>query len=128
MLLIMKLPIKAIDILIIFLAAGLTFSSAYFVYLKPQNSQHILIKGQDSEWIFPMNVDETVVVQGPLGDTVVRINDGNVWVESSPCQNQICVAAGILSRQGNWAICLPNNVFVMIEGVDEESDVDAIVR
>jgi len=128
MLLIMKLPIKAPDILIIFLAAGLTISSAYFVYLKPQNSQHVLIKGQGSEWIFPLNADETVVVQGPLGDTVVRINDGNVWIESSPCQNQTCVSAGILRRHGNWAVCLPNNVFVMIEGADEKSDVDAIVR
>jgi len=128
MLLIMKLPVKTIDILIIFLAAGLTFSSAYFTYLKPQNSQLVLIKGQDSEWVFPLNADETVVVQGPLGNTVVRIENNGVYVESSPCQNQTCVAAGILRRHGNWAVCLPNNVFVMIEGADEENDVDAIVR
>ena len=124
----MKLQIKAPDIFIIILAAGLTFSSAYFAYLKPQNYQRVFIKGQDSEWIFPLNVDETIAVQGPLGDTVVRINDGSVWVESSPCQNQTCVAAGILRRHGNWSVCLPNNVLVMIEGVDGESDVDAIVR
>jgi len=124
----MKLPIKALDILIIILAASLTFSSAYLAYLKPQNSQRVLIKGQGGEWIFPLNVDETVAVPGPLGDTVVRINDGNVWVESSPCQNQTCVAAGILRRHGNWAVCLPNNVLVMIEENNEENDVDAIVR
>ena len=128
MLLMMKLPIKTLDILIIILASGITFSSVYLVYLKPQNSQRVLIKGQDSEWIFPLNVNETIAVQGPLGETVVRINEGNVWVESSPCKNQTCVAAGILQRQGNWSVCLPNNVFVMIEGIDEESDVDAIVR
>jgi len=124
----MKLPIKAPDIIIIILAAGLTVSSAYSAYLKPQNFQRVLIKGQGGEWIFPLNADETIAVPGPLGDTVVRINDGNVWVESSPCQNRICVAAGILRRNGDWAICLPNDVLVMIEGNDEENDVDAIVR
>jgi hypothetical protein len=124
----MKLQIKATDILIVFLAVGLTFSSVYFAYLKPQNSMHVLIRGQGSEWIFPMSVDETVVVKGPLGNTVVRIKDDSVRVESSPCKNQICVAAGTLRRHGTWAVCLPNNVLVMIEGTDEKSDVDAIVR
>jgi hypothetical protein len=124
----MKLQIKTPDIFIIILVAGLTFSSAYLAYLKPQNSQRVLIMGQDSEWIFPLNVDETVIVPGPLGNTVVRIEDNSVRVEFSPCQNQMCVAAGVLRRHGNWAVCLPNNVLVMIEGIDEESDVDAIVR
>jgi hypothetical protein len=124
----MKLQIKVSDIFIIILAAVLTFSSAYFAYLKPQNSMSVLIRGQGSEWIFSLNVDETILVEGPLGKTVVRIKDNGVHVESSPCKNQTCVAAGTLRRHGNWAVCLPNNVLVMIEGIDEKSDVDAIVR
>jgi hypothetical protein len=122
----MKLSFKAADIFIIFLAAGLTVFSAYTAYSGPQDSSRVLIKGQDQKWTFPLDADETIVVSGPLGDTVVRIHNDGAWVESSPCQNQTCVSSGIVQRQGRWAACLPNNVLLIIEGIDE--DVDAIVR
>ena len=122
----MKLRIKAPDILIILLAAGLTFFSAYTAYIKPGNSARVLIRGQGREWTFRIDAEETVVVPGPLGDTVVRIQDSRAWVESSPCENQTCVASGFAARQGQWAACLPNNVLLVIQGT-EEGDVDAVV-
>ena len=66
-----------------------------------------------------MGAEETIYVRGPLGNTVIRIHDNQAWVESSPCDNQVCVAAGIL--HGNWgfAACLPNNVLLMIRGRDD---------
>ena len=123
----MKLPVKIPDIFIIFLAAGLTVFSAYSVYVKPQGVSQVLIKGQGSEWTFQLDADETVVVSGPLGDTVVKIHGNRAWVESSPCENQTCVASGFVERQGQWAACLPNNVLLMIHGTGDE-DVDAISR
>ena len=116
----MKLPVKIPDILIIFLAAGLTFFSAFTVYIKPQGAARVLIRAQGTQWTFPVAAEETVVVSGPLGDTVVRIHESRAWVESSPCENQTCVAAGLLTRQGQWAACLPNNVLLIIEGTDGE--------
>jgi hypothetical protein len=122
----MKLPIKIPDILIILLAAGLTFFSAYTAYIKPQGQAQVLIRGQDSEWAFPIDAEETVIVPGPLGDTVVSIRGNRARVESSPCENQTCVASGTLARQGQWAACLPNNVLLMIHGTGDD-DVDAHV-
>jgi len=121
----MKLRIKITDVIIILLAAGLTFFSAFAAYVKPQGAARVLIRGQGSEWTFLLGDDETVVIPGPLGNTVVRIGDNHAWVESSPCENQNCVAFGLLERQGQWAACLPNNVLLMIEGTGEE-DVDAV--
>ena len=120
----MKLRVKFLDILIIFLAAGLTLFTAFTAYVKPQSAARVLIRGQDREWTFLLNSDETVVVAGPLGDTIVRIGENSAWVESSPCANQTCIASGHLARQGQWAACLPNNVLVMIHGA-EDDDVDA---
>jgi len=122
----MKLPIKITDILIVLVAAGFTFLSAYSVYVKPQGKAHIYIKGQASEWAFPVNAEETVHVPGPLGNTVIRIHDNQTWVESSPCENQNCVVTGLLTRYGQWAACLPNNVLLIIHGVNDD-DVDAVV-
>jgi len=122
----MKLWLKVPDIVIILIAAGTVFFSAS-VYMKPQERSFVLIRGQYMEWTFPVNAAETVAVPGQLGDTIVRIHDSRAWVESSPCQNQTCVAAGSVARQGQWAACLPNGVLLMIYGA-EETGVDAIVR
>jgi len=117
--------IKIPDIIIILLAAGLTLSSAYAAYVKPQSTVRLLIHGQNKEWTFPLDTNETVTVKGPLGDTVVKINGGKAWIESSPCDNQTCVGMGYVHRQGQWALCLPNKVMLVIEGTDDE-DIDTI--
>jgi hypothetical protein len=117
--------IKIADVLIIMLAAVLTGFSAFTAYLKPRNSVRVLIRGHDREWTLPLDAEEAVIVQGPLGNTIVRIHDNEAWVESSPCENQTCVAIGHVRRPGAWAVCLPNNVLLIIEGDDgREDDVD----
>ena len=121
-----KPVIKFIDILIILAAAGVSFYSAYNAYIKPVGQAQVLIRGQDVEWTFPVNAEETVIVAGPLGDTVVKIHDNRAWVESSPCENQTCVASGHIVRQGQWEACLPNKVLLMIQGTGG-GDVDAVV-
>ena len=122
----MKPRIKIPDILIILLSAGLTLFSAFAAYMQPQKTVRVLIQGQRQKWTFPLDAEETVVVSGPLGDTVVRIQDNHAWVESSPCENQTCVAAGHVMRQGAWAACLPNNVLLMIEGNNDDGEVDTV--
>ena len=114
-----KLPIKILDIVIIILSIGLTAFSAFASYIKPRNTIQVLIEGPNQKWIFPLDAEETVKVKGPLGDTVVRIRQNEVWVESSPCDNQTCVAMGHARFKGDWVACLPNNVFFMIEGSDD---------
>ncbi|MDR0501997.1 MAG: NusG domain II-containing protein [Treponema sp.] len=112
----MKTPFKLADIIVIAAAAGIVFFSAFTVYIKPAENTLILVRGQDSEWTFPADAKETIAVSGPLGETIIRIGDNCAWVESSPCDNQNCVAAGRLFRQGQWAACLPNNVLLMLHG------------
>jgi hypothetical protein len=121
----MKLFIKPFDILIILFAAGIVFFSIYTVYMKKQGQARVLIRGHSSEWSFPLDAQETVVVSGPLGETIVRIHENSAWVEFSPCENQTCTAAGLLFRQGQWAACLPNNVLLLIEG-EKDEDVDIV--
>ncbi|MDR0759008.1 MAG: NusG domain II-containing protein [Treponema sp.] len=111
-----KVPLKALDIVVILLALGLTGFSAFTVYGKPRDTTRVVINGSGREWVFPLDADETVAVPGPLGNTIVRIQDNQAWVESSPCTNQVCVAAGHVHQRGEWVACLPNNVFLMVEG------------
>ena len=121
-----KLPVKLPDIVIILLALALTGFSAFSVYVKPRDTSHVMIQGMSQTWVFPLSAEETVSVPGPLGTTVVRIHENRAWVESSPCENQTCVGMGHIWLQGAWVACLPNNVFLMIEGSDEQGNLDSI--
>jgi len=114
--------LKFADVAIILLALALVGLSSFTAYVQPQNSIRVAIQGSDSEWIFPLDAEETVTVRGPLGDTIVRIHGNEAWVEASPCQNQTCVAMGHVNSRGAWVACLPNNVFFLIEGSDESKN------
>ena len=75
--------------------------------------------------LYDLSRDREIEVRGPLGSTVVRIHDGTARVISSPCQNQTCVQSGAIARTGQWIGCLPNGVFLSIEG-GRGADVDAV--
>jgi hypothetical protein len=114
-----KLPVKITDIVIILLAIGLTVFLAFAAYAKPQNTTQVLIEGENQKWIFPLDAEETVSVKGPLGTSVVKIHGNEAWFESSPCDNQTCVGMGHVNSRMQWVACLPNNVFLIIEGSDD---------
>ncbi|MCL2230041.1 MAG: NusG domain II-containing protein [Treponema sp.] len=124
------LKIKLVDIIIIMIAACIVFFAVYAAYIKPQDMlNNILIRASEDEWTFPVNAEETIVVTGPLGKTIVRLHNSSAWIESSPCDNQTCMSAGLITKQGQWTACLPNNVLLMMQGtINEDDDVDALSR
>ena len=69
----------------------------------------VAVEGARNAWLFPVDAEETVVVTGPLGDTVVNIDKGSVYVVSSPCANRLCVAQGKTRRPGSFVSGLPNS-------------------
>jgi len=123
-----KTPVKPWDAVIFSIALVITGFSIFSAYIKPYNSSQVLIEGKNQRWIFPLDADETVDVQGPLGITVIRIHENQTWVESSPCENKICIGAGHLRNNGDFAACLPNNVLIVIEGNDISGEYDAYSR
>jgi len=121
-----KLPAKPLDFVILLAALALAGFSAYRAYARPADSL-IMIRGSGREWVYPLDARETVIVPGPLGNTVITIGGGYACVESSPCLNQVCVSAGRINRQGAWTACLPNNVLLFMGGTGETNQVDAVV-
>jgi len=58
----------------------------------------------------------TLTVTGPLGNTLIEIQPGRARVARDPSPRQLCVKQGWLSRAGEAALCLPNQVSVEIRG------------
>lgn len=81
----------------------------------------ILVNGQ--HWArLNLFQDQDYHVPGPLGDSHIRIQDGQVRFIDSPCPNKLCVHAGWISQGGDNNTCLPNRVSVQIPGNDSRFD------
>jgi hypothetical protein len=65
---------------------------------------------------------QTVTVPGPLGQTLVEIDQRRARVARDPSPHQYCVQQGWLSRVGEAAICLPNQVSIELAGTDKPYD------
>jgi hypothetical protein len=111
--------LKPLDAAVLILLGALTALSGAAAYSG--GGETVTVKGPEESWVFPRSAGETLRVPGPLGETVVELKDGCARVLSSPCTNQICVAAGAIHSRGQWTACLPNRVLVSISG---EAEID----
>jgi hypothetical protein len=118
--------LRIFDFFILGFAAAITVYSGISIYGGSASSVHLTVKGADGSWIYSMDNDELLELKGPLGITTVELNGGKARVISSPCTNQSCVAAGAIHGNGQWIACLPNGVFLSIEGSDSSDEAGSI--
>ena len=112
--------IKALDFLAFLIAIAVSLLIAFQAYGNQNGALQVSIKGDTGEWLFPLESDHTIEIEGPLGTTVVVIEDDAVRVSSSPCREKICVKSGSVHKPGRWIACLPNRVIISITGRNEQ--------
>jgi hypothetical protein len=117
--------LKPFDAGIILFALVAVAASFFMTFSGSNGSSLVNVQGEKGLWVFPVDAVESVVVSGPLGDTVVEIAGGFARIMSSPCLNQTCVSAGSIHAQGQWAACLPNRVMMYIDEGKTDNNVDA---
>lgn len=61
-------------------------------------------------------------IPGPLGESIVEIQQGRVRVAADPSPRQLCVKQGWLLHVGDAALCLPNQLSVEMAGVTRRFD------
>lgn len=66
--------------------------------------------------------NQKIEVPGPLGVTIVSIQNRKARVASDPSPRQYCVRQGWLKQAGEIAICLPNQVSVELAGSRRKYD------
>jgi len=111
------------------LSAAVALSVGAILYARSQygESTNVAIQAEGRSLLYSLDENRTLTFDGPLGQTIVVIEDRRVRVTEDPGPLQICVQDGWIDRAGEWLICLPNQVFIRIEGSQEESDIDASV-
>lgn len=113
------------DILILVLALAIIVMSLGF-YRNVSGKPTVYVQAENRQWVYDLSVDTTVVFTGPIGKTGMEIHDSRVHVHDSDCRDKICVSAGWISKPGEWIACLPNDVFIYIEGTKEEGGLDDV--
>ncbi|MBN2440009.1 MAG: NusG domain II-containing protein [Spirochaetales bacterium] len=119
--------IKPGDIIIIFISLCFIIFFSAFIYNNTITNKQLSILTQEKEFIYSLQKDREIEVQGPLGVSIIHIKNGRVSMHSSPCPLKLCVAKRSISNPAEWIACLPNKVMLIIKGKrNEQTDVDSI--
>lgn len=109
------------------IAVALSLGATLFARSQYGDSAFVAIEAEGKSLLYSLDEDRILEFDGPLGRTIVIIEDRQVRVTEDPGPLQICVRDGWIDRAGEWLICLPNQVFIRIEGNQEDSEIDATV-
>lgn len=71
--------------------------------------------------------DKNYVVDGTLGEVDIEVKDGKVRVEKETSPYHLCSIQGWSDSSVKPIICLPNDVWVKLENVNDE-ELDAVVQ
>lgn len=103
-----------------FLFLALSLSAAVFsiILIKNGTSEkeaRLVITADNSEYIYPLNKDRSIEIEGDTGISIIEIKDGKAFFKDSPCPNKLCVEMSAVKETNDWAACMPNNVFIRID-------------
>ena len=98
------------------------------IYGGAASAKSVVVEASGTSWVYPLSKNATYEAPGPLGNTTIVVEDETVRVTDSPCKNKLCILQGRISNVGQWIACLPNRVFVRIDGKPVSGGVDAAVR
>ena len=74
-----------------------------------------------------LNISQEIAVKGPIGETIIKINQNSAWVVHSDCPEKICVKTGKIHLAGEMIVCVPNKVVVKITG-NQKNQFDVITQ
>jgi hypothetical protein len=66
--------------------------------------------------------DQRIEVPGPLGTSIINIQQRKARIASDPSPRQYCVRQGWLQQAGEIALCLPNQVSIELAGSKKRYD------
>jgi len=119
--------LKIGDYLIVVLLLVLAVISGWTRFNHKTGTQAVVYSDGIKQAVLPLHLDRRIHVQGPLGLSVIEVSEGAVHMVSSPCPHQICVKMGRIMKSESIIVCVPNRIFIRIEGNDH-NQLDAITQ
>ncbi len=110
------------DAVIFSLCLFLVLISIFYALRKKSGRDVLLVFAGDEKYIYPLTRDGVYEIPGKIGVSVICVEDGKARFLDSPCPNKTCVASHPVSKNGEWAACLPNDVFIRVEASSDDLD------
>ena len=106
---------KVLDIVIIIMALVLVIFAVSFLRDNFGKGSYVKISTPNADYIYTLQENTQISVEGVLGKSVISINEGRAYFDSSACDNKLCVHSSPISDSTGFIACLPNKVFLTIE-------------
>lgn len=120
-----RIKIRFADTVIIILFLLAIILSLVTAAGRKKGNLSLEIQSPGETYVFSLEKNQILEINGKVGLSKIVIQDREAWFEDSPCPNKTCVSEGPIKRSGQWAACLPNGIFIRIEGEDDDS-LDAV--
>lgn len=114
--------LKPGDILVSILGIGFCVYAVWVLWSDGRPDQAVIRAGGEIYAKLQLSNARLIDVPGPLGVTRIEILPGRARIVSDPGPRQYCVLQGWLTRAGSVAICVPNQVSLMLTGRQVEYD------
>lgn len=118
--------LKILDYILIFLCVCIAGISLFFALQNRGGGAKLIVSSPYNEWIYRLDEDQILEFEGALGITHITIEGGQAFFAQSPCDNQTCTLSYPVQKNGDWAACLPNQIFIRVEGEDNTESVQNI--
>lgn len=123
-----KLPLRWGDVVMMALVALLAGASALLFWQG--KTDHLICEiSQDGELLYSIQMVEgyqkTIEIPPITTENitnVIQIDGESAYFSHANCPDQVCVHAGVLTRGGQIAVCLPNRVALRLVGEDNAFD------
>lgn len=114
--------IKIIDVfLFILFILIIVYFSMNVIFNNKTKTKQLIIESGKNIWYYQLDKDKEIKIEGILGESTIKIENESVYFLNSPCPNKICILSKPISKNGDWQACLPNGIFIRIEGNEEET-------
>lgn len=121
--------IKILDLPVLLLSVAALAASILLVRRGGGDERLLVVRTPEGEFVYPLSKNAVYKIEGAIGISEIEVVDGTARFLDSPCPGKTCVMSGALSDTGAWAACLPNQVFIRIEGSRQDGNqLDAIAQ
>lgn len=110
------------DVLVILLSIVCVVCLFTTLWQRAPANRVQIMQGDKIVGTYSLNQTRDIHVHGAKGESIIQIADGRARFMTSPCTNQYCVHQGWLSRAGQAAVCLPNELIVQLLGAQKPFD------
>lgn len=116
-----------LDLIILLLL--LLFAISFHYKFSSNGSSEVQIFIDNNKYAkYDLLMDREVKINGKLGETTLKIENGYAELINSPCPHQICVKTGKIKNPANQIVCAPGHILIRIDSRKDKNKIDAIVQ